>query len=36
MPVNRELMKMITMRKICHATPIAAFPVKPTKWPTST
>ena len=25
-PVNREVMKTITTRKICHATPIAALP----------
>ena len=27
MPVNSEVMKTITMMMICHATPIAAFPV---------
>src|SRR5688572_454183 len=36
MPVNSELMKTMTTMKICQATPIAAFPVKPTRWPTST
>ena len=36
MPVNSEVMKTMTTMKICHATPIAALPVKPTRWPTST
>jgi hypothetical protein len=36
MPVNSELMNTITTRKICQLTPIAALPVYPTKWPTST
>ena len=36
MPVNSDVMKTMTMMKICHATPIAALPVKPTKWPTIT
>jgi hypothetical protein len=35
MPVNSELMKTMTMMKICHATPMAALPVKPTRCPTS-
>ena len=34
MPVNSELMKTMTTRKICQLTPMAALPVKPTKWPT--
>ena len=33
-PVKSEQMKMMTMRKICHATPMAAFALKPTRWPT--
>jgi hypothetical protein len=36
MPVNSDMMNTITMMKIWLATPIAAFPVKPTKFPTST
>jgi hypothetical protein len=31
MPVKSELTKTITTRKICHETPMAALPVKPTK-----
>ena len=34
MPVKRELMNTMTTRKICQATPMAAFPAKPTKCPT--
>ena len=30
MPVNTEEMKTMTTRKICHDTPMAAFPLKPT------
>jgi hypothetical protein len=29
-------MKTMTMMMICHATPMAALPVNPTRWPTST
>ena len=36
MPVNSEEMKTITTRMICQLTPMAAFPWKPTRWPTST
>jgi hypothetical protein len=34
MPVKSEVMKTMTTMKICQATPIAAFPVKPTRCPT--
>ncbi len=30
------MMKTMTTMKICQATPIAALPLKPTRWPTST
>ena len=36
MPVNNEEMKMMTTRMICQLTPMAAFPLKPTRFPTST
>ena len=36
MPVNSDEMKTMTMMKICQVTPIAALPVKPTRWPTMT
>ena len=36
MPVNSDMMKTMTTMKIWLETPIAALPVKPTNWPTST
>jgi hypothetical protein len=35
-PVNNDVMNTITMITICHATPMAALPLKPTKCPIST
>ena len=36
MPLKMLEMKTMTTRKICQATPMPAFPWKPTKLPTST
>src|SRR6185369_6090000 len=35
MPVNNDEMNTMTTRKICQLTPMAAFALNPTRWPTS-